>query len=80
MDLLKELRAAGQDYPIWILSADASEQVKENGLKLGANLFLSKPLDVAEFHRCMNALIDKFIMAKNDLQKHTQKNKRRKNT
>ena len=79
LDLLKELRAAGQDYPIWILSADASEQVKDNGLKLGANLFLSKPLDVAEFHRCMNALIDKFIMAKNDLQKHTQINKTRKN-
>ncbi len=59
LDLLNDLRAYGVPYPIWILSADASQQAHDTALQLGANMFMSKPLDVAKFHKSMAQLLDK---------------------
>lgn len=57
IDLLKQLRARGAQYPIWILSADAAQQVQQTALHDGANLFMSKPLDVAKFHQHLGELV-----------------------
>ena len=57
IDLLTDLRKQGSQYPIWILSADAGQQTQESALQNGANLFMSKPLDVAQFHKNIAKLL-----------------------
>ncbi|TLY53077.1 MAG: response regulator transcription factor [Gammaproteobacteria bacterium] len=48
MDLVKELRDAGQKFPILILTARSSWQDKVTGLKHGADDYLVKPFHVEE--------------------------------
>jgi len=48
MDLVKELRDAGQRFPILILTARSSWQDKVQGLKNGADDYLVKPFHVEE--------------------------------
>ena len=57
MELINELRAAGQRCPILILTARASWQDKVTGLKQGADDYLVKPFHVEELLARINALV-----------------------
>ncbi len=57
MELIQDLRAAGQRCPILILTARASWQDKVTGLKQGADDYLVKPFHVEELLARINALV-----------------------
>lgn len=57
LELLSQLKQQNISYPIWILTADATEQMRQQALQAGADEYLSKPLDVALFHQLMAKLI-----------------------
>jgi len=57
MELINELRAAGQRCPILILTARSSWQDKVTGLKQGADDYLVKPFHVEELLARVNALV-----------------------
>ena len=57
MELIQELRAVGQRFPILILTARTSGQDKVTGFKHGADDYLVKPFHVEELLARLNALV-----------------------
>ena len=57
IQLIKQLRAEGKEFPILILTARGDWQDKVEGLQVGADDYLVKPFHVQELLARMNALI-----------------------
>src|SRR5947209_3649524 len=57
MELVKDLRDAGQRFPILILTARSSWQDKVSGFKQGADDYLVKPFHVEELLARLNELV-----------------------
>lgn len=54
----KRIRAAGNDIPIFALTADARNEAKEQAYLVGMDGFLTKPLMVGELHALLCAVIE----------------------
>jgi two-component system response regulator PhoP len=57
VDLIRQLRAAGRDFPILILTARGGWQDKVQGLEAGADDYLTKPFHPEELRARINALL-----------------------
>ncbi|MEE4245573.1 MAG: response regulator transcription factor [Kangiellaceae bacterium] len=57
LDLIKQLRADGKEFPILILTARSRWQEKVEGLSLGADDYLVKPFQFEELLARLNALV-----------------------
>lgn len=57
MDVIRELRKAGKDFPILILTARDRWEDKVEGLEAGADDYLAKPFHFEELRARMNALL-----------------------
>lgn len=57
MEIIQQLRGAGKDFPILILTARGGWQDKVEGLEAGADDYLTKPFHFEELHARLNALI-----------------------
>lgn len=54
----RRIRAAGNEIPIFALTADARNEAREQALEVGMDGFLTKPLMVGELHALLCAIID----------------------
>ncbi|MBT8141293.1 MAG: response regulator transcription factor [Gammaproteobacteria bacterium] len=57
IDVIKQLRTEGKQFPILILTARDSWQDKVNGLQAGADDYVTKPFHLEEVEARVNALI-----------------------
>ena len=57
VELIKQLRADGKEYPILVLTARDRWQVKVEALKLGADDYVVKPFNVEELLARVDALL-----------------------
>lgn len=57
MEVIRELRKAGRDFPILILTARDRWEDKVEGLEAGADDYLAKPFHFEELRARMNALL-----------------------
>jgi two-component system response regulator QseB len=57
MDVLKQLRSAGADVPVLILTARSTVADRVGGLEAGADDYLSKPFDLTELIARCHALL-----------------------
>ncbi len=57
LDILEELRERGEDVPVLILSARDTTPNKVEGLKLGADDYLTKPFDLPELLARVEAML-----------------------
>ncbi|MHC8346610.1 response regulator transcription factor [Pseudomonas sp. RT6P73] len=57
LELIRQLRARGQHYPILILSARSNWQDKVKGLEAGANDYLVKPFQFDELNTRLSVLL-----------------------
>ncbi len=56
-DVLKRLRASGSATPVLMLTAKADLADRVQGLDLGADYYLTKPFENAEFRACLRAVL-----------------------
>ena len=56
-DVLKQLRAEGIVTPVLMLTAKADLADRVQGLDLGADYYLTKPFENAEFRACLRAVL-----------------------
>jgi DNA-binding response OmpR family regulator len=56
-DVLKRLRAEGNVTPVLMLTAKADLSDRVQGLDLGADYYLTKPFENAEFRACLRAVL-----------------------
>lgn len=56
MEVVRQLRREGREYPILILTARSRWQEKVDGLESGADDYLTKPFQFEELHARMSAL------------------------
>jgi two-component system, OmpR family, response regulator PhoP len=57
VELIRQLRAAGKDYPVLVLTARDRWQDKVEALKLGADDYMVKPFNVEELLARVDALL-----------------------
>ena len=57
IEVIKQWRAAGKEFPIIILTARGDWQDKVEGLEAGADDYLVKPFHMEELHARLNALL-----------------------
>jgi len=57
LDVIRQLRSAGKEYPILILTARSQWQEKVEGLEAGADDYLTKPFHMEELKARINALL-----------------------
>ncbi len=57
LDVIRELRSRGRDFPILVLTARSEWQDKVAGLEAGADDYLTKPFHIEELMARVNALI-----------------------
>ena len=67
LDLCKELRAAGNDVPIIMLTARGQEVDKVLGLKLGADDYVTKPFSLMELMARVEAVLRRSEAQKEEL-------------
>lgn len=56
-EVLRRVRARGNDVPILVLTADGALQARIAGLNAGADDYLSKPFDVGELEARLRAVV-----------------------
>ena len=66
LDLLKELRARGQDFPVVMMTAYGSEAIAVEAFTLGADDYLIKPFDTAMAARRLRLLIEGYRLKKSE--------------
>lgn len=66
MTLVKELRDAGYDLPILMLTAKQAQNDKNDGFIAGADDYLTKPADLKELALRVRALLRRAKIASND--------------
>ena len=57
LDVIRQLRSAGKEFPILILTARSQWQEKVEGLEAGADDYLTKPFHMEELKARINALL-----------------------
>jgi DNA-binding response OmpR family regulator len=57
LDLCREVRSAGLDTPVLLLSADHQTLVKTTGFEVGADDYVNKPFDMMELNARVEALL-----------------------
>lgn len=66
LDLLAELRQAGMELPVILISGHYSEENRARAERLGAAGFLAKPFALSELHRRLAALLGDRLMSAGD--------------
>src|SRR5580765_456004 len=64
-DVLRRLRARGNDVPVIILTANNSLEGRIGGLDIGADDYLAKPFEMVELEARMRALLRRSTGKKN---------------
>ena len=70
LELLRELRRAGQRAPVLLLTARGEPAERVRGLEAGADDYLPKPFDLAELLARVQALIRRARLAADELVLH----------
>ncbi len=58
MQILESVRARGWSMPVVLMTAFADERLRKRALALGADAFLSKPVDVDTFQNTLRSLVE----------------------